>query len=263
MNSRVQKPFLHHSPTESQTRGRRAQLNIATALKRTPAWLAILLLILVVGSGFVLHVHASDTETPLSHIFVIMQENHSFDNYFGTYPTGNGTIENDFTLRLQNITGFPKGMCLPLHAGCASPYWVNGSSTANPVEGQLTYENDFDGGRMDGFGRYSGVQSLAYFDYHQVAAYWNYAEEYGLANDYFASALTTTTPNRLLLFTGDSPVSQNYGPPPFVQYNNTIVGQLSAHSVSWGYYDFLSAYGTRGECVSGQLHLGHGPGRPE
>jgi len=204
-------------------------------------------------------VHASNTETPLSHIFVIMQENHSFDNYFGTYPTGNGTIENDFTLRLQNVTGFPKGMCLPLDAGCVSPYWVNGSSTANPVEGQLTYENDFDGGRMDGYGRYSGVQSLAYFDYHQVAAYWNYAEEYGLANDYFASALTTTTPNRLLLLTGDSPVSQNYGPPPFIQYNNTIVGQLSAHSVSWGYYDFLSAYGTVGNVYPINFTLGMTP----
>jgi len=107
----------------------------------------------------------------------------------------------------------------------------------------LTYEADIDGGRMDGFGHYSGIQSLAYFDHHQIAAYWDYAEEYGLANAYFASAITTTTPNRLLLLSGDSPVSQNYGPPPFIPYNETILGQLATHHISWGYYDFLSAYG--------------------
>ena len=172
-----------------------------------------------------------------------MQENHSFDNYFGTYPTANGTLLTGLVSQLQNVTGFREEICLPLDGACAAPYLVNGSSAPNPVEGQLTYEADIDGGRMDGFGRYSGIQSLSYFDHHQIAAYWDYAEEYGLANAYFASALTTTTPNRLLLLAGDSPVSQNYGPPPFIPYNETILGQLAAHGVSWGYYDFLSAYG--------------------
>ena len=30
------------------------------------------------------------TTTPIKHFVVLMQENHTFDNYFGTYPGANG-----------------------------------------------------------------------------------------------------------------------------------------------------------------------------
>ena len=219
-------------------------MRIASALAKTSAGMSILIIVLIVGTSLGPFAHANETVTPLEHIFVIMQENHSFDNYFGTYPTANKTLSTDLTSQLQNVSGFPEGICLSMDGACVSPYLANGTSTPNPVEGQLTYEADFNGGRMDGFGRYSGIQSLAYFDYHQIAAYWDYAEEYGIANAYFASTITTTTPNRLMLLAGDSPVSHNYGPPPFIPYNDTVLGQLAAHGVTWGYYDFLSAYGT-------------------
>jgi len=111
------------------------------------------------------------------------------------------------------------------------------------VEGQITYEQDYAAGKMSGFVAFSGPQSMAYFDYHQIAAYWDYAEEYGLADRYFASALSTTTPNRLLLLAGDSPVANNYGPPPYLDYNQTILGELDAHGLSWGYFDFINTFG--------------------
>jgi len=94
-----------------------------------------------------------------------------------------------------------------------------------------------------GFANYSGPQSMIYFDYHSVAAYWDYAEEYGLGDKYFASALSTTTPNRLMILGGDTPVSANYGPPPFVSYSKTVMKQLDDSGVSWGYYDYLNASG--------------------
>jgi phospholipase C len=90
-----------------------------------------------------------------------------------------------------------------------------------------------------GFANYSGPQSLIYFDYHSVAAYWDYAEEYGLGDKYFASALSTTTPNRLMILAGDTPVSANFGPPPFISYSKTVMRQLDYAGVSWGYYDYL------------------------
>ncbi len=186
-----------------------------------------------------------ETATPIKHVIVIMQENHSFDNYFGTYPTANGTLVNDITAKLQRVNGIPRRICLPYRTGCLSPYYANDNRTDNPIEGQDTYENDFNNGKMDGFATYSGSQSMAYFDYHQIAAYWIYAEEYGLADDYFASALTTTTPNRLLLLAGDTLVSHNYGPPPYVPYDQTILNQLSAKGISWGYFDFLTPFGER------------------
>jgi hypothetical protein len=46
--------------------------------------------------------HVSNTVTPIEHIFVIMQENHSFDNYFGTYPTANKTLSRGLASQLQS-----------------------------------------------------------------------------------------------------------------------------------------------------------------
>lgn len=184
----------------------------------------------------------AETATPIKHVVVIVQENHSFDNYFGTYPTANGTLINGITSQLQPVDGIPNGVCLPHGTGCLSPYRTNAGNTESPIEGQVTYENDYDNGKMDGFAAYSGPQSMAYFDYHQIPAYWVYAEEYGLSDNYFSPALSTTNPNRLILLAGDTPVSQNDGPPPYLAYNLTILNQLSANEISWGYFDFLTPY---------------------
>jgi phospholipase C len=84
---------------------------------------------------------------------------------------------------------------------------------------------------------------MVYFDYRSVAGYWDYAEEYGLGDRYFASVMSTTTPNRLMTLTGDTPVSGNFGPPPSISYSRTVMRQLDDAGVSWGYYDYLSASG--------------------
>jgi phospholipase C len=42
---------------------------------------------------------AIETATPIKHFITLMQENHSFDNYFGTYPGANG---------------IPKDLCMPV-----------------------------------------------------------------------------------------------------------------------------------------------------
>jgi phospholipase C len=49
------------------------------------------------------------TATPITHVVVIMEENHSFDNYFGTYPGANG---------------IPAAACAPdpATAGCDRPF---------------------------------------------------------------------------------------------------------------------------------------------
>ncbi len=50
--------------------------------------------------------------SPIKHVIIIMQENRSFDSYFGTFPGANG---------------FPSGLCVPLHPnrpadGCVAPF---------------------------------------------------------------------------------------------------------------------------------------------
>ncbi|MDV3278137.1 MAG: hypothetical protein LYZ69_06695 [Nitrososphaerales archaeon] len=181
---------------------------------------------------------STGTATPIKHVIVIMQENHSFDNYFGTYPTANGTLVNNVTSKLEPVNGIPDHVCVQYGRGCLSPRLTNTTSPANPVEGQLAYENDYASG--SGFPNTSGPQSMVYFDYHSIPAYWDYAEEYGLADNYYAAVLSETTPNRLITFSGDTAVSENYGPPPYLAYNSTIMNQLTTAGLTWGYYDLLN-----------------------
>jgi phospholipase C len=169
----------------------------------------------------------------------MVQENHSFDNYFGTYPTANGTLVNNITSRLAPVNGIPNHVCLAYSGSCISPHLSTDPRPENPVEGQKVYENDY--GPTSNFATSSGPQSMVYFDYHTVAGYWNYAEEYGLADNYYSAVLSMTTPNRLMMLTGDSSVSENYGPPPFVEFNATVFGQLATAGVSWGYYDLIGS----------------------
>ncbi len=207
-------------------------MTVAGGRVLTRATLLVVLMLLLLTQLPIVRA-SSTTATPIQHVIVIMQENHSFDNYFGTYPTANGTLLNSTTAHLRPVDGLRDHVCLPYQAGCVSPHLSTSDAPSNPEEGQLTYQMDYS----------SGPQSMIYFDYHSVAAYWDYAEEYGLGDEYFASALSTTTPNRLMILGGDTPVSANYGPPPFISYSKTVMRQLEDSGVSWGYYDYLNASG--------------------
>ncbi|HEX4919327.1 MAG TPA: alkaline phosphatase family protein [Candidatus Bathyarchaeia archaeon] len=184
---------------------------------------------------------APGTATPIQHVIIIMQENHSFDNYFGTYPTANGTLLDSTTAILHKVNGIPDQVCLPYLGSCVSPKLTTGQDPANPNEGQLVYQMDYSNNGT-GFPTYSGPQSMVYFDYHSIPAYWDYAEEYGLADNYFAPILSQTTPNRLMILAGDTSVSSNYGPPPYIPYSQTLMQQLDSAGVSWGYYDYTYSF---------------------
>jgi phospholipase C len=189
-----------------------------------------------------LHTVSASHTTPIQHVIIIMQENHSFDSYFGTYPAANDTRVDPTTSQLRPVNGLAGHVCLPYMGSCVSPQLSTGQEWSNPVEGQLTYEMDYSNGGT-GFARYSGPQSMVYLDYHSIAGYWDYAEEYGLGDNYFAPVLSTTTPNRLMILAGDTPVSANYGPPPRIPYSSMVIRQLDDAAVSWGYYDYLDAFG--------------------
>ena len=74
----------------------------------------------------------------IQHVIVIMQENRSFDQYFGTYPGANG---------------IPAGVCVPdpLHGGCVAPFHDSSDMNYGGPHGAINAAGDIDGGRMDGF----------------------------------------------------------------------------------------------------------------
>jgi len=74
----------------------------------------------------------------IQHVVVIMQENRSFDSYFGTYPGANG---------------IPAGVCVPdpLHGGCTAPFHDPNDENFGGPHSASNAAADIDGGRMDGF----------------------------------------------------------------------------------------------------------------
>ena len=183
-----------------------------------------------------------NTKTPIKHVVEIVMENRAFDNLFGVYPNTNGFAG-----------GNPYNLTVPLNLLSMNNPKVlgelkavpNGSySTVNPIEGYLAYHGDWNHGKMNGFMNYSGPQSMRYFTAAQLAPLWVLAEQYALADNYYASVLSETSPNRLYNIAGYSPVINDYGPPPYIPFNDTIFGELQSHSVSWSYYDYNSSMGS-------------------
>lgn len=192
--------------------------------------------------------------TPISHVVIIVEENRAFDNLFGLYPFGCPPIVNNVTLSVMWPDGLYKSYTqllsrcdqadwidVPLvpwipQLGYAHPKYAGTAVNENPSEGWAQYHGDYWFGRPVGFVWYSGPQSLEYLSYQQVWPLWDYAEEYVLADNFYAPVLGLTEPNRVADLIGRPPgfyTDSAYGVVPF---NESIMYQLSQAGVSWGYY---------------------------
>src|SRR6266571_1329004 len=79
----------------------------------------------------------------IKHVVVIMQENRSFDSYFGTYPGADG-------IPMQN--GVPT-VCVPdpKTNQCVKPYYDPNDLNHGGPHGVVDATNDINGGKMNGF----------------------------------------------------------------------------------------------------------------
>src|SRR5207248_3361242 len=78
----------------------------------------------------------------IKHVIIVMQENRSFDTYFGTYPGAAG-------ISMRN--GVP-AVCVPKPGGgCTRPYHLIADVNSGGPHGVADAIADVDGGRMDGF----------------------------------------------------------------------------------------------------------------
>src|ERR1700680_1365316 len=80
----------------------------------------------------------------IKHIVIIMQENRSYDSYFGTYPAGNGIP--------RNANGV-FAVCVPdpARGACVQPYHDSNDLNGGGPHGATNATADINGGRMDGF----------------------------------------------------------------------------------------------------------------
>jgi phospholipase C len=168
---------------------------------------------------------------PISKVIVVFQENHTFDNYFGSYPGANGTAGK--SVLLPPTRGAPPSVA-PMHSPTLTPADLNHSWNSAHA--------DYDGGKMDGFIYSEGSDgTLAYFDRSDIPRYWALADQNVLCDQYFTSVMSESAPNHLYLVAGtcgglkDDNVPTTLAFPPVFQ-------ELDQAGVSWKVYGFTNWY---------------------
>ena len=172
--------------------------------------------------------------TPIKHLVLLMQANHSFDNYFGTYP---------------GADGIPKGTCQPISlsrpaAGCVRPFHLGGRPVPDLDHPIDVFRRQLNGGRMNGFvaayrqvGAGTHQSVMGYYDERDLPFSWAVARRYVLFDRFFTSASAGTLANHMFWMTGRRGTNdQDQIPPNGFGNLPTIFDRLQAAGVSWRVY---------------------------
>lgn len=193
----------------------------------------------------------------INHIVVLMQENRSFDSYFGQLHDQGQPRTGEEPRRGNPDPTNPNGPRIrPFHAAeLCTVADLNHEWTGTHLE--------FDGGRMDGFTAQNvdpkdptGSRTMGYFDRSDLPFYYSLASTFGLGDRNFASVLGPTFPNRFYEMTGTSfGHIRNDFPPAGGFTQPTIFGRLQAAGISWKVYD--ATFPTAAFFSDVQAHLDH------
>jgi phospholipase C len=211
----------------------------------------------------------------IKHVIVIMQENRSFDDYFGTYPGADGipASNGQFTVCVPD----------PVTKGCDKPYNNPSDSDLGGCHGVSCIPTVEDGGKMDGFvasaEQFSNpTDVMGYEDAREIPNYWKYAENFALGDHFFTASLGWSLPQHLYMVSGwsaacsttqaSSCVNNINGPSTPTKQQAAVAqalatGNSDIHSswtdityllnknhVAWRYY---IENGTKVNCVDGNL----------
>jgi phospholipase C len=222
----------------------------------------------------------------IRHVIVIMQENRSFDDYFGTFPGADG---------IPMAHGIPT-VCVPdpAHGGCIRPYPDHADVNGGGPHGAPQARADVNHGKMDGFVKTTeqaqrncadntnpncaanaghGVDVMGYHTQSDIPNYWAYAHDFVLQDHMFEPTASWSLPEHLFQVSEWSAnCTQHNNPasctnanmptprPPngnaknLTKQKNTpiyawtdLTYLLHRHHVSWGYYVVA---GTEPDCTN-------------
>ena len=182
----------------------------------------------------------------IQHFIFIMQENRSFDSYFGTYP---------------NAEGLPPGICLADPAGgpCISPHHDANDVNRGGPHNFANAQADINQGAMDGYLRQSFANFkpganctppapdcspgadprdvLGWHDQREISNYWSYASLFVLQDRLFESVASYSLPAHLYMLAAQSGGYIGTGQSQPTTYNfPEITELLTSGKIDWKYY---------------------------
>ncbi len=163
----------------------------------------------------------------IKHVVVIMQENRTYDEYFGTFPGGNGIPMNN---------GVPT-VCVPdsRTRQCQAPYHDPNDRNAGGPHGAAAAVADVDSGKMDGFidqalkaraadcaatpnnpeciDLNAPTDVMGWHDAREIPNYWTYAEQFVLQDAMFEPNASWSLPAHLFMVSEWSAICSRFDDP--------------------------------------------------
>ena len=206
----------------------------------------------------------------ISHLLVVTMQNNSFDHLFGTYPNANGLDPSASSYQQADQAG---KTVKPFLLTNMNPPGINHTATS--------YQIAYDSGKMGKYAWENGDISMGYFDNTSVgtaadgkpvgiSVLWNYAQQYALSDNFYASAMASEPSNMLYMSSANVGTgSDPYGYPQLdactaglYQQNKSIgatitppltfqnVGdQLAINNISWAWAQEYFANEQNGTCL--------------
>ena len=186
------------------------------------------------------------TSSPIKHVIVVVMQNSSFDHLFGTFPGANGPRPNSPGFTQLDPNGTP-----------VTPFLLTNFAPPDISHTHAAFLQMVDNGLMDKFAAVNGQLAMGFYDSSVpgIDKLWSWAQQFALADNFFASAMGDAPTNQLYLaaandnnFTfGVQPAFPPCNKPdsasqPFTFLN--VGDQLTQKNISWQW--LAESYGTCG-----------------
>ena len=191
------------------------------------------------------------TSSAIEHLIVIVQENHSFDSYFGRYckaPAGSNPTCTSGPACCEAGPDREPGTG-------AAPVALNDAENTDydPDHSEGCELDEIDGGKMDRFvsgTSCSDARNFAYASRQSASVYWNLADHFALADRYFQPLAGASSSNDMYLARAQYVFDNNNVEPDSLgsacgaspnpnrrTYSDPTVGDLlEAQGVTWAFY---------------------------
>src|SRR5947209_17733251 len=198
----------------------------------------------------------------IQHVVILVQENRSFDHYFGSYRGVTGfadpgalTLNDGSGLTVFAQPGYPGGF----DGGHLYPFNIdsfnNGECTNDINHSWGPQHTYWDSGKIDGFvtghlaadGSANGPLTMGYYTRKDLDFYYALADAFTICDHYFCSVIGPTDPNRLYSFSATLDPAGTHGGPILTTSTSrlgrfgtlswtTMPEQLQSRGISWKVY---------------------------
>lgn len=192
----------------------------------------------------------------IEHVVILVQENRSFDSYFGAYRAVAGFSDPNVLLQPDGLPVFQQ----PGYNGHLFPFRLDTVGSTGECTNDITHDwgpqhRSWNSGAMDSFVRThvaddptNGPLTMGYMTRQDLPFYYALADAFTICDHYHCSVIGPTDPNRLYVMTGTLDPNGSGGgphlttllatrPEKFFQYTWTTMPEvLQTAGVSWKVY---------------------------